>query len=588
MLDRRLVAGGAAIALVAVAMVAFVLLSPRWAPSLLNQMAQQQLGRSFAARGGAHLEFSPLAIRFDGAALSGADERSDSFLTAREMRLPISLGELLQRRPALTEVTLSDAEFALLIDERGVASWDFPGLKSFAPLKIRLEQARFRYFDARNTQALALSNVDGLLEIRADGGAGFKGSAVINSRLLRIDADLKSLMRVEADGSPLELALAGEAGTADFSGRLSTAKVLSLSGPVSIASRTPGEALQLLGLPIPDALPLSGALTLDGALDSAGRAYAVRNANLTLGSFRASGDLVADLRGDRPKLQANLTADTVWLDPFVPASGATASDWGRTTLPFALLKTFDADLNIEAGSLRYQAFTAAATRLKAAVSGGKLDASSASRLAGGGTLSFILKADATALPPGIGLTVTAQQAEAQPLLTVLAGMTALTGTGNLSADLSAQGQTQEELAGTLKGTVSVALTAGAIRGVDIPGLFTAARQKILDGWAAAPGQTAFNTLTGDASLADGIVTFRGLKLETPTASITAEGLADVLRRGVEFHASATAGAAPMLPVPLIVKGPWGQPRIYPDIPNILTNPEGGFARLQDAPAVEGN
>ena len=43
-----------------------------------------------------------------------------------------------------------------------------------------------------------------------------------------------------------------------------------------------------------------------------------------------------------------------------------------------------------------------------------------------------------------------------------------------------------------------------------------------------------------------------------------------------------------VPVPLIVKGMWSEPRIYPDIPNILTNPEGGFARLQDAPAVEGN
>ena len=53
---------------------------------------------------------------------------------------------------------------------------------------------------------------------------------------------LKSLARVNADGSPLELALAANAGAANFSGRLSTAKVLSLAGPVSLSSHDPAPA----------------------------------------------------------------------------------------------------------------------------------------------------------------------------------------------------------------------------------------------------------------------------------------------------------------------------------------------------------
>ena len=45
---------------------------------------------------------------------------------------------------------------------------------------------------------------------------------------------------------------------------------------------------------------------------------------------------------------------------------------------------------------------------------------------------------------------------------------------------------------------------------------------------------------------------------------------------------------PLLPVGLIAKGLWSKPKIYPDIPDILANPEGGFARLQDVPALQGN
>lgn len=588
MLDRRLVAGGAAVALVAVAMVAFVLLSPRWAVGTLDQLAQQHLGRSVSAKGRAQLDFSPLAIRIGDAALSGGGRGEDSFVTARAMVIPVTFGQLLRRRPDLSSFELENAEFAFLINERGEANWDFPDLAARAPMRITLRDGGFRYFDARNSQSLTLANANGVLDLRGDGGASFTGTAVINSRLVRIDADVKSLARINEDGSPLELSLANDLGSASFSGRLSTAKVLNLAGPVSLSSSMPLPALQFLGLPVPEGMAVAGPLAVDGALDSAGRAYAIRNATVSLGGFRAAGDMVADLRNERPRLQANLAADTLWLDAFVPASGATAGDWGRRPLPFALLRSFDAEIGIDARSLAYGAFTAGASRLKVMLSDAKLEVTAASRLAPEGTLSLVARADAAAVPPSVSLNLTAQNAAAQPLFTALMGASQITGTGSFAADLTAVGQTQEELAGTMKGTASVSLGEGRIAGTDLTGLFIAARQKILEGWQAAPGGTPFTSLTGEATIADGIASFRGVSLQAPALSVTVEGLVDVLRQGLEVSASGTANGQPLLPVPVIARGPWGTPKIYPDIPNILTNPEGGFARLQDVAPVEGN
>jgi hypothetical protein len=139
-------------------------------------------------------------------------------------------------------------------------------------MSITLEQVSFRYFDARNGQALKLSNVDGLLQIAADGGVSFRGSAVINSQVTRIDLSLKSLPRVNADGSPLELAIESNAASANFSGRLATAKVLSLAGPLSLSSPAPDVMARWAGLPLTEGLKLPGPLHLNGALDSAGRA----------------------------------------------------------------------------------------------------------------------------------------------------------------------------------------------------------------------------------------------------------------------------------------------------------------------------
>jgi AsmA protein len=587
MYDRRLVAGGAAIALLAVAALAFVLMAPRVAASGLAALAQQQLGRSVTA-GGTHLAFSPLAVRLDDAVLSGATPDDDSFATARSAVIPVTLGQLLGAAPQLSELALTEPDIALLINERGEANWSFPGLAPGAALRLRLEQGRFRYFDARNGQAMALSRVDGVLDLGADGGATFAGTAVINSRLVRIDADLKSLARVNADGSPLELALAADDGSASFSGRVSTASVLSLAGPVSLSSPSPAAGLRLLGIPVPEATVIAGPLAIDGALDSAGRAFAIRNATLGAGAFQAVGEFGADLRNERPRLQARIAADRLSLDAFVPRSGAGNGDWGRLPLPFAVLKTIDAEAAVEVRSLGYAGFTAGASRLGVTLTDGKLEVSGAAQLADDGTLNFTTRADANAVPPSVALNITANETAVQPLLAALTGVSQLTGTGGFTADLTATGTTQEELAGTLKGTASLDVVNGRIAGVDLTGLILAARQKILDGWSAAPGGTDFTRLAGAATVSDGIASFRGVQIDGAAAAFTLEGLIDVLRQGIAISATGTANGQPLLPVPVVAQGLWAKPKIYPDIPNILSNPEGGFAKLQDVTPLQGN
>lgn len=588
MYDRRLIAGGAAIALVAVVAAAVFFVAPRVAAGGLTALAQQQLGRSITITGGSHLEFSPLAVRLDGVALPGATARDDSVVMARSAVVPVGLGQLFGAAPQVSEITLAEPDIALLVNERGEASWDLAGSAPAAPLRLRLEQGRFRYFDARNRQSMELDRADGVLELRPDGGLSFAGTAVINDRLVRIDADLKSLARVNADGSPLELALVAEDGNASFSGRLSTARVLSLAGPVSLSGTAPAPALRLLGLPLPEATAVAGPIAIDGALDSAGRAFAIRNATLSLGAFRAAGELSADLRNERPKLQASLAADTLWLDGLVPASGAKDGDWGRLPLPFALLKAIDIEAAIDARSLVYNGFTAGASRVSVTLGDGKLAITGGSRLAGDGTLSFTLNADATALPPSVGLDLAANDTEVQPLLASLIGVTQLSGTGSFAAEVTGAGTTQEEIAGMLKGTASIALGAGRIAGADFTALVLSAKQKILEGWTAAPGETPFTSLNGQATIEDGIASFRGVAIEGPVTSFMVEGLIDLLRKGIAVSATASANGQPLLPVGVIAKGLWASPKIYPDVPNILGNPVEGFKRLQDTTPPQGN
>jgi uncharacterized protein involved in outer membrane biogenesis len=342
------------------------------------------------------------------------------------------------------------------------------------------------------------------------------------------------------------------------------------------------------GLPLAEGHRLPGPLTVDGALDSAGRAYAIRNAAVTFGQFRAGGDVVADLRGERPRLQANLEAETVWLDALVPSAGAEPGAWGRAILPLPLLRAIDAEVSILARSVAYRGFQAGASRFAAMVKDGKLEASGASRLANGGTASFTTQVDAVVLPPAGTFSLTAENADLQPLIGALTGISALNGTGNLMLQLNAQGQTQEELVGTLQGKGSLDLNGGQLSETDLGGVVSAVRERILDGWKAVPGATPIQSLSASVNLADGLATIESARLATPALQMSLSGTVDLLRRALDIKAELLPPETAPLPVPVIVQGNWASPRIYPDIPDILNNPEGGFARLRPIESLPAN
>ena len=588
-MDRRgLMAVGAAVALIAVATVVWVVLSPGWVVPALGRIAEQQLGRAFSSTGGAHLDFSPLSLRIEQPVLAGLTEASAGLLSGGTLVIPVSFGQILSRKPDLTRISLSESEFALLIDERGQASWDFPEAAAGQELAITLKQASFRYFDARNGQALTLSNVDGLMRITPEGGVTFTGTAVIKSQVAHIDLELRSLPRVNAGGSPLEVVIESGAASVSFSGRLSTGKVLNLAGPLSLSTRETATLARWAGIPLAEGTSLPEPLNLDGALDSAGRAFAIRNAAVTLGQFRAAGDVVADLRGERPKLQANLQAETLWLDALLPSAGAGPEAWGRAVLPVQALRAMDAELSIIARTVAFSGFTGGVTRFAATVTDGRLESSGAARLDTGGTASFRIQVDSAVLPPSGIVGITAENAGLGPLIGALTGVTALSGTGNLNLELSAQGQTQEELVSTLKGAASLSLNGGQLAGSDIGGTIAAVRERILDGWTAVPGGTPVDSLSATASLADGLATLGASELATPGLRMSLSGTVDLLRRALDLKAELLPPETAPLPVPVIVQGNWAAPRIYPDIPDILNNPEGGFARLRPDKIPPGN
>lgn len=590
---RRLFVPGAVAAAVAVlGFCGWLLLAPGWAVALLQEQAQLKLGRGLEVKGGAHLAFLPeLSIRFDQVHLTGPEGQDGAFLVARALRIPVSPGDLFTRSPDLSAITLEGADVAFLVDERGLANWSFAAVPAPAHMQITFEDARLRYFDARNGQSLALAGAKAVAQVGADGSIALDGTAEINGRLARLAASLKSLARVHDDGSPLDLSIESVEGKADFSGRLSTAKALSLAGPVTLSSPDLRGLARWGGIHIAEGDNYRQ-FSLSGALDSAGRAFAIHRAEVTLDGTQASGEVVVDLRGEVPKLQAALTAQRLVIDPFLPESGAGAGEWGTRPLGFESLRGFDAEMTLETAAFSAGGLSAFPCRLVLALAKGRLQAALTAQSETLGPTSLDVTIDAGITPPAFAMTF--KSGNAGSWLAGYADITWLTGTTDFSADVSGTGQTQQEIVGTLKGTASIAASGGSLVGPDMTALLAAVSQRILEGWQdGGPGTTAFTSFAGSFTIADGIATTSDLHLKAPGFSMTAGGEADLLRRAIDLKAeprlvTEADGATAGLPVAVAVKGPWAAPRIYPDMKGILENPEAGFSTLKTMGLPAGN
>ena len=186
------------------------------------------------------------------------------------------------------------------------------------------------------------------------------------------------------------------------------------------------------------------------------------------------------------------------------------------------------------------------------------------------------------LPPAGTFSLKAENAELEPLIGALTGVRALAGTGNLTRASSApRGRRRKSWWHAQGHGAAFRSAAAGLPDTDLGGMVSAVRERILDGWTAVPGGTPLDNAERQRDACRWPRHHRPRpRLATPGLQLSLSGTADLLRRALDIKAEFLPPETAPLPVPVIIQGNWAAPRIYPDIPDILNNPEGGFARLR--------
>lgn len=336
-------------------------------------------------------------------------------------------------------------------------------------------------------------------------------------RLWRAAANVQVL----GAGKPESLGLKVTVDLADL--RLEAQPTLDLakqSWTATMQLRHPGapRLAEALGLASAPAWLGDGSLSLVAQLSGAPGTVAADSFELAAGSLRASGKLLLEQGGERPRLSGVVNAETLPL----PFPYPRALD----PLPIASLGAMDASVALTAGRV-LSGLSPVLEQASATLGlrGGALRLADLAGRLGGGRLSGNAVLDAQPTPPTLALNLSLTDAAiAGPVFEWpldIAG-----GTLDAALALTAAGHSPAALLSTLAGGVRIGVRDGALAGVALPGLAA----DLSDAGARAAlseGVTPFATLAVQAQVAHGVVTLESGALAAPSGSVSLGGSIDL-------------------------------------------------------------
>jgi uncharacterized protein involved in outer membrane biogenesis len=166
----------------------------------------------------------------------------------------------------------------------------------------------------------------------------------------------------------------------------------------------------------------------------------------------------------------------------------------------------------------------------------------------------------------------------------VSGFDWISGRSAATLHIAGGGDSAASILNTLTGEGSLSVTDGAVEGLDIPMLIGKAREGEFRKWQRRPGlRTRFDSLTSAFTLEKGVAKSRELALAGPQITATGEGETNIPGQSVDFRPKVKVLAATeeekakaedgQVEIPLIVRGAWNKPDIYPDLDKVLRDPK---------------
>jgi AsmA protein len=521
--------------------------------------------------------------------------------------MPLLSGEV-----RVDSFVLVDPVIKLEIDHKGRANWEFesaagpaagdgspgggdaPGLAEISLGDVRLVNGKVSYRDARTGEVIELSAINMSIELPSlDLPVAAEGSIIWNREKVNLVLDVENPRALLKGGlSAVAVEVGADPVSIEFRGKATATDPLSVAGTVQLSVPSIRELTAWTGNPLSASGDGLGPLEISGDLAVNGPQVSFSQAEIALDGMAARGNFRVDTSGRVPKLEGRLDWDALDLNLYMSSegdgSGAGAqaakpavtggpSDWSDDPIDFTGLKAANADFDLTVKSIVFDRVQIGKSVVKVGLNNGRLgvDLKELALYGGNGTAKLVLNTRGKVLL--VSETLSFKGIQLEPMLTDAAGFDKMSGTASLELTAKTHGRTERQMVAGLNGAGAISSADGAIRGLNLGSMVRNAARAFLGEAGRQQAKTDYAEMKASFTIVNGVLSNRDLNLVGPYVSVTGSGTADMNRRRLKYRVVPTAMAAstrtvdgPGVTVPVLIDGPWHDPRFRPDLKALIT------------------
>jgi AsmA protein len=294
----------------------------------------------------------------------------------------------------------------------------------------------------------------------------------------------------------------------------------------------------------------------------------------------------------KPLVKLDLDFQRLALAKSPGSSGSAGQPWSNATIDLGGLNYVDVQARISAAELTIGDGHFAPAAIDATLASGVLTARVANLGAYGGSANGDVTVDASTSNPTFALRADLTGVRALPLLKGVADFDKLDGRLQTKISVRSSGNSQHAIMANMSGTTFAVFQDGAIKGLNVAQMIRSLTASTLAGWQESSEQaTDLSQLSASFRIDKGQAQTTDLNLVGPLVKMTGVGTIDLGTKQIGFRVEpklvmTTEGqgraAEPVgLGIPVMIEGPWGAPRIYPEMQGMLDNPEAAYAKLKE-------
>lgn len=328
-----------------------------------------------------------------------------------------------------------------------------------------------------------------------------------------------------------------------------------VTGHIDITHFNPRDIMKRLAIELPPMADAKALTKVAARLDVKGNldAATINNLTLTVDESELTGNVTVK-NFTKPAIHYELALNQINLDRYlppvsetsatssvpavVPAPAANDAPPAEIALPVELIRSLDINGNVKVGKATVMQLPADNIVIGTQAKNGRVTVKPVSATLAEGAINTAVELDVTGNVPAYQVNANLDKVHFGPIVQVLMKDELVKGVATIKADIATHGTRVDDLQKQLNGTASFDITGGEVKYLDLADLLVAKYAKYLRQAAPAdkPAEvTAFKTLTGSATITNGIVNNKDLLLVSSRFEVKGDGTVSLPGQSLDYR-----------------------------------------------------